>query len=99
MDAQPLQIDLEGPRDLEGTHRGFDFREAFLIFANSRLFRVSSELALQISKRPVQMVDTTNMQPPINRTREADDGNQRRHHRKHKENDPAEKRRKPEGHI
>ena len=66
-----------------------DFRESPAIFAQSRLFRIAGKFAFEIPEIPVQLVDTANMPPAVNRTGEADNGNQRQYHRKNKENDTA----------
>jgi hypothetical protein len=96
MDHETVHIDFKRARNLEPPHSRFDFGGAGLNLGNSRPVGALRKLAFKVSESAVELIDTTNIQPSVKRTREANDGNQHRDDRNDKECNSIEKRVKPE---
>jgi hypothetical protein len=90
MDPEAVQIGLEGARNLEQPHGGFNFSNSRLMHYEAGPVCALNELAFEISQSAVPFVDTTNVQPSVKGTREPNDGDQRRDDRYDKEHDSIE---------
>jgi hypothetical protein len=96
MDPESLQIDFEWACNLEQSHGSFNFGDSCLILGEPASVCTLSEFTFEVSQSPVQLVDTTNVQPSVKARREANDRNQHRDDRNDEEHDSVEERGKPE---
>src|SRR5262249_31243658 len=99
MDPETVQIDFEWARNLEHPYGGFNFCESCLILAKPGPVGTVSEFAFKISQSSVQLVDATNVEPPVKSRCETNDGNESCDNRNDKEYDSGEERRQPERRI
>src|SRR5262249_14290066 len=99
MDPETVQIDFEWARNLERPHSRFNFCESCLILAKPGPLGAVSEFAFKISQSSVQLVDATNVEPPVKPRCKADDGNESCDNRNDKEYDSSEQRAQPERRV
>jgi len=90
MDPETVQIDFEWARNLAHPHGRLNFCKSCLILAKPGPVGAVSEFAFKISQSPVQLVDATNVEPPVKPRCEADDGNESCDNRNDKEDDSGE---------
>ena len=90
MDPETVQINFERARNLEHPHGRFNFCQPCLILAKPTLVGGMSQFAFKISQSSVQLVDSTNVEPPIKPGCEAYDGNESCQNRNDKEYDSGE---------
>ena len=99
MDPETVQIDFKWARNLEHSHGGFNFCKPCLIRAKPGPVGAVSEFAFKISQSSVQLVDATNVEPPVKPRCETDDGNESCDNRNDKEYDSGEERGQPERRV
>ena len=82
-----MQFDFVWTRNIETPHDRFKLRQSPLKVDEAGRVCVHSKIAFEMSQRSVQLADATNVQPSVQRKREANDWNQRGDDRNDKEDD------------
>ena len=93
MHLEQMQIDFKSVGNFERPHNVFNFCYAGLFYWSRLLV---GYCLFEVSKRPVQAVDPSNVHPSVKPSPESYHWNQQRDDWNHKENDSIEERGKPE---